>query len=219
LRPTKVTGNKRPRRPLTVEELTSLLQYTKTAPDNYKLTGYERSVLYRFAACTGLRVDEIRKLTVADFDADAKTITIQSAFAKNRKTATLPLRSDVVDALLELTSRKMPSLPIFNPITQYSARMLREDVEAARAVYIASGGKDKSFLRTEGVDFHCLRYSFASMLVNSDVAPKTAMELLRHSDVRLTLQLYGKSYKSLEEAAVNGLPSLDGKPKITTKEA
>lgn len=218
LRQTKVTERKRPRRPLSPEELTAIIQYTKKADAVYGLSGHERSFLYRFAACTGLRVGEIRTLTVGDFNADEKTITVEARFAKNRKKATLPLRSDVVMELQELTAGKLPTLPLFNRIDQYAARMLRVDVAGARAVYVASGGRDAAFLKTEGIDFHSLRYSFASMLVNSDVAPRTAMELLRHSDVRLTMQLYGKSYKSLEQSAVDGLPSFD-KPKMEVKKA
>ena len=196
MRPVKVTERKRPRRAMPADELAKLIAHTKAADDAYDLSGHERSILYRFAACSGLRVGEIRKLTVGDFNAEEKTITVQAAFSKNRKRSVLPLRADVVAELQELTAGKLPTLPIFGKIPQFAARMIREDCEGA--------GID-----TVGVDFHCLRYSFASMLVNSDVAPKTAMELLRHSDVRLTMQLYGQSYKSLERAAIDSLPSFD----------
>jgi integrase len=41
--------------------------------------------------------------------------------------------------------------------------------------------------------FHNLRHSLASFLVRSRTDPKTVQALLRHSDVKTTLQLYAHS--------------------------
>ena len=41
--------------------------------------------------------------------------------------------------------------------------------------------------------FHNLRHSLASFLVQSRTDPKTVQALLRHSDVKTTLQLYAHS--------------------------
>ncbi len=41
--------------------------------------------------------------------------------------------------------------------------------------------------------FHNLRHSLASFLVCTKTGPKTVQELLRHANVRTTLQLYAKS--------------------------
>jgi len=41
--------------------------------------------------------------------------------------------------------------------------------------------------------FHNLRHSLASFLVRSKTDPKTVQALLRHSDVKMTLQLYAHS--------------------------
>ena len=41
--------------------------------------------------------------------------------------------------------------------------------------------------------FHNLRHSLASFLVPSKTDPKTVQALLRHSDVKTTLQLYAHS--------------------------
>ena len=40
------------------------------------------------------------------------------------------------------------------------------------------------------VDFHALRYTFATMLNRAGVTPRAAMELMRHSDMRLTTKTY-----------------------------
>ncbi len=41
--------------------------------------------------------------------------------------------------------------------------------------------------------FHNLRHSLASFLIRSKTDPKTVQALLRHSDVKTTLQLYAHS--------------------------
>ena len=40
------------------------------------------------------------------------------------------------------------------------------------------------------VDLHALRHTFGTMLARSGVNPRTAMELMRHSDIRLTTNIY-----------------------------
>ena len=60
--------------------------------------------------------------------------------------------------------------------------------------------------------FHSLRHTFGSMLASSGVHPKTAMELLRHSDINLTLSRYTHSYRGATAAAVNTLPDLGKLP-------
>jgi len=49
--------------------------------------------------------------------------------------------------------------------------------------------------------FHNLRHSLASFLVRSKTDPKTVQALLRHSDVKTTLQLYAHSISADRMAA------------------
>ncbi|MBK8098996.1 MAG: tyrosine-type recombinase/integrase [Planctomycetes bacterium] len=42
------------------------------------------------------------------------------------------------------------------------------------------------------VDFHCLRKSCARILIELNVHPKLIQQTLRHSDIRLTMDLYGE---------------------------
>ena len=54
--------------------------------------------------------------------------------------------------------------------------------------------KRVSWWKTTRVDsFHNLRHSLASFLVRRKTDPKTVQALLRHSDVKTTLQLYAHS--------------------------
>jgi integrase len=70
-----------------------------------------------------------------------------------------------------------------------TANMLVED--HLRPAAVAAGVLNEGDSRRFG--FHNLRHSLASFLVRSKTDPKTVQALLRHSDVKTTLQLYAHS--------------------------
>src|SRR5207244_4404140 len=53
------TDRRRDRRPLTVGELTHLLEATRRGPDREDMNGQERAILYLLAVETGLRSNEL----------------------------------------------------------------------------------------------------------------------------------------------------------------
>jgi integrase len=79
------------------------------------------------------------------------------------------------------------------------ANMLVEDhlrLAAAEAGILSSHQNDQGVLVEDDrrrFGFHNLRHSLASFLVRSKTDPKTVQALLRHSDVKTTLQLYAHS--------------------------
>jgi len=48
----------------------------------------------------------------------------------------------------------------------------------------------RSFDHGRRLDFHALRYTFATKLAREGVAQRTAQELMRHSDPKLTAMIY-----------------------------
>ena len=82
--------------------------------------------------------------------------------------------------------------------------MVREDLAAARRAWIAEAeGDEKEQRRRQRSDFltHCNhaglcadfrsnRHTFITTLCRANVSPKTAQTLARHSDIRLTLDVY-----------------------------
>ena len=54
----------------------------------------------------------------------------------------------------------------------------------------------------ERTDFHALRHTTATWLILSGTDIKTVHAVLRHSDIKLTLQRYGHLYKGAESNAV-----------------
>ena len=57
----------------------------------------------------------------------------------------------------------------------------------------------------EGVTFHALRHSSASLLVPEGVNAKVIQTRLGHSDVRTTLQVHGHLYEGWDDAAADAL--------------
>ena len=87
--------------------------------------------------------------------------------------------------------------------------MLRRDLEVAGIPYLDNAGR---FL-----DFHSLRHTFGTNLARAGVAPKVAQELMRHSDVNLTLGIYSHVGISDLAGAVEKLPKnlIERRPETT----
>jgi integrase len=130
-------------------------------------------------------------------DFDAGTISINRAIVVNRvdevKTAysgkTLPLHPMLASALCEQRNRSLWTGPgdwIFaNPQSggtkpyqpwKYAASKMKE-----AAIKAGLG---------EGIGWHTFRHSYSSMLRDLQVDVKVQQELLRHADVRTTLNVY-----------------------------
>jgi integrase len=191
---------RRRRRALTPDELTRLIQAAGNAPDRpqtrrregdtqstgrpaERLTGAARGDLYAFLAGTGLRVGEVKQLTVADVRLDAVPphIRIPAAVAKSRKEQTVPLRSDLAALMRRRLAGRKPTDTVFD----IPAGLIRRfNGDCARA------GIPKRDEEGRTVDVHSLRTTFGTMLAVAGVSPRVAMELMRHSDIQLTTKIY-----------------------------
>jgi site-specific recombinase XerD len=58
------------------------------------------------------------------------------------------------------------------------------------------------------LDLHALRVTFGTNLSVAGVSPRVAMELMRHSDIKLTMKIYTDASQLLTAAAVASLPPL-----------
>ena len=161
------------------------------------MSGYERALLYRLAVETGLRVSELKSLKVESFNFEGNTVTVEAAYTKNRDEAVLPLKQDTAVMLKDFLGFKLPNRQVFNmPHTSNFAKMLRKDLALANVNY---DGRGK-------LDFHSLRHTFGTMLAASGVHPKTAQDLMRHSDINLTMSRYTHTLRGQTARAVESLP-------------
>jgi len=218
------------RRALSAEEFTRLVAAAATGPPIQTLDGPTRAMLYILAAWTGFRRKELASLTLRSFDLEGSqpAVAINARHAKGRRADTVPLHPVVVDRLrawLEMQGELHPDEPIF-PLTtaggglRRTAKMMMLDLAAARARWIAEAATDQGRTEREAsdfstyqdadglfADFHANRHTFVSNLERAGVSLTTAQKLARHSDPRLTANIYTHLGVSDRAAAIAALPA------------
>jgi integrase len=213
------------RRNLELDELHRVLNTAGSSKRKFRgLAGLDRRMLYLTAAATGLRVSELGTRCPSHFNLDAKppTVQVEPGYVKNRKDVTQPLPPDIAEALAVYLAGKPNNKPIWpGTWVEKAATMLRKDLAAARAAWIAEAQHPQERERREQsdylayrdgagkvADFHALRHSYITLLERSGVSVKHAMELARHSDIRLTMNRYTHAALYDLGAAVENLPRL-----------
>jgi integrase len=199
----KVVDEEHPRRALEIDELRRLLEVTKAGIKRFGMTGYERYLLYRFAAETGLRAKELRSLKVCSFDLANLIVRVSGACTKNKREAVQPLRMDTAEELKRFFSGKMPNVKAFGgtskKLTIKTADMLKADLADADIPYVVNGLY---------FDFHALRHQTGTLLAVAGIHPKVAQSIMRHSDINLTLSRYTHTLTGQEAKAVEAMPDL-----------
>src|ERR1700677_2649917 len=184
----------KPRRAFTDEEMGKLLNVAG-----------ERKIVYLLAVETGLRNGEVRALRVGDVildDGEAR-IEARASTTKNGKAAIIPLRGGLVQLLREhIAAHAMsPGDSLFGGVF-WKRRQFRYDLKAAKIPLV-----DKNGLR---VDFHSLRHTFCTNLQRSGTGQRVLMELMRHSDRRLSDHLYTDATLLPVREALKTLPHYSG---------
>jgi hypothetical protein len=97
------------------------------------------------------------------------------------------------------TADTLPMDLVFRGLIQRMT-VFRKDLEAAGVAYVDAKG--------EYADFHSLRKTFGTMLTLAGVPQRVVMELMRHSDMRLTAKTYTDAGMLPTGDAVMMLPAL-----------
>ncbi len=193
------------RRALTLDEVKQLLTATSGAKARGGMTGPARRLMYLLALETGLRANELRSLTCASFDLNdgAPTVRVGAAYSKRRREDTLPLRPALVAELRVHLSNKRPAASAFDaPGNPTFTRTFQRDLGAAGVAYRDAAGRV--------ADFHALRHTFVTNVVDSGAMPKVAQALARHSTIALTMDRYSHTLVGERADALKGLPDLTG---------
>jgi hypothetical protein len=159
------------------------------------ISSLERSLIYRFAVESGLRYNEIKTLKVSDFDFDNYTVEIRDGNEKSKRGAVLPLRKSTADMIKQFVSNKLPQALAFT--LKKGAMMMRLDLKSAGIPYEVDG---------RFADFHSLRHSTASLLIQTGANPKVIQSIMRHQDVNLTLSRYSHLYAGQQRETIESLP-------------
>ena len=131
---------------------------------------------------TGFRAEEIRTLTPERFAlrGDEPTVTVLACYAKNGKEAAQPITPELAGDLSGFVQGKPAGERVF-AVPAKTAHMLHRDLKAAGTDPVDPDGAI--------VDFHALRDSYITHLIQSGANPKVVQVLARHSTITLTLDL------------------------------
>jgi len=179
------------RRALSDEEVCALLK----SPE-------PRRTIYLLASHTGLRRGEINALRWDDFKLDdaSPSVCVRAATNKNRREQRLPLHHELA-AVLRTCAAAANGEKVF-PDGVPAMKVIREDFRAAGIKLLDQRG--------HRVDFHALRTSCITRFQRLGVSPREAMELARHSDMRLTMRTYTDTALLPLAKTVAALPAFGG---------
>ena len=202
---------------LTAEEVARLVDATR---DPY-------GFLILFAAYTGLRSSELCGLRVGKLDVLRGRVEVSETLmqvrgktvigpTKSDRTRSVPLPAflrDEAAAFLAFRREQLgrtlePDDLVFTPIATANG-VTRTEFLYAESIrrYILKPALAGAGLPTE-VRTHDLRHTCASLLISLGAHPRAIMERLGHSDISVTLNVYGHLFPSLEEKLTDGLDEL-----------
>ena len=184
---------RRERRALAEGELINLLGVVKP----------RHALAYQIILATGLRRNELSQLRWGDvrLNAPHPFIQLRAETTKSKRADALPVRADLAKLLTESRGeatddeRVCPAVPSMETHRRY--------LENAGIPFVDDRGRR--------ADFHALRHSYGSLLAKSGVAPRVAMALMRHTDMRLTMNVYTDPRIFDLAGAVEKIPNLAAK--------
>ena len=222
---------RRKRRSISAEEFERLLAAAESSGPIQRMPGPERALLYVVAAWTGYRRNELASMTTSSvqFDASPPAISVDAAYSKRRRNDSIPMHPYVEERLRDWFSANKPKKdsPIFslksaNGYLRATAKMMRLDLATARATWIKEANTEDEKSRRENsdfltyqdengmyADFHANRHTFISNLSRAGVSAKMAQTLARHSDPKLTLNIYTHVSEEDQAGAIATLPAPD----------
>jgi len=182
--------------------------------------GRERALTYKALVLTGLRKGELASLTVAQLRLDGPTpyVNLDAADEKNREGNDIIIRADLAedlrawlaDKLVALQAKalrqgepilaRLPSTTrVFNVPTALD-KIFNRDLKAASIA--------KRDERGRTLDVHALRTTFGTLLGRGGVSLRTTQAAMRHSDPKLTANVYTDPKLLDVSGALDALPSL-----------
>ncbi len=142
-----------------------------------------------FACLTGIRFDDIRKLTGESIKFENGYYYLYFISSKSKKSDRVMLHESAVEQI-EKTG---------NGDLLFPGLVTKKRINIHIRKLIQSAGIDKH------ITFHCAKHTFATMALNSGVDVYTLKELLHHSDIRTT-EIYARLLSKAKDEAINKLP-------------
>jgi hypothetical protein len=144
----------------------------------------KNQLAYMLPLYAGLRRNEVKTLRWSNLvlGESGGLLRIHAAVNKNRKEQALPLHHELAKALQQQkpANSKTDDLVVVNGVPKM--KEFRHDLKKAGIPFLDERG--------HRMDYHALRTTFITRLSTMKVHPRLAMELARHSDMRLTMKTY-----------------------------
>lgn len=181
------------------------------------------------ALTTGLRLGEILALKWSDIDFEKKILTVKRTILRARTYGSTETTTSLI-----VNEVKTPNSIRIVPLAEITLEELKKHKEAqekekeqAGAGYIdndyvfctAVGTPidPRNFQRTFyriikkaelDINFHALRHTFATRLLESNEQPKVIQEILGHKDISTTLNIYSHVLTEMKESVAKKIDSL-----------
>jgi integrase len=161
-----------------------------------------KRLCYLTVCYTGFRRAEMEALEWGDIrlSRNVAYIAARASTTKNGKSAEQPIPDFLADALRAykpIGARQTDT--VFDVPT---IKVFKSDLRRAGISYKDSRGNRR--------DFHSLRKMFNTLLQVQGTAPRIAQELMRHSDIKLTMGVYTDARMLPKHEEVNRLPNFLG---------
>ncbi|MEK6904704.1 MAG: site-specific integrase [Nanoarchaeota archaeon] len=173
---------------LSMDEINKIIAASKNLRDR---------VVLKILARTGMRRFELCQLLVKHIDFNAKSIYIP--LGKNKKPRSVPIDDDTLqDIKFYIGSRQHGKLIQSN-------NKKSDGIDETRVNAIVKNTAKKAGVKhpdpaREHLNPHIFRHSFIRHMIKQGVPPNYVQQIAGHSDIKVTLQMYGvPSFKDVQE--------------------
>jgi integrase len=171
----------------------------------------KNQMAYLLPLHAGLRRNEANKLRWADLvlGENGGLLRMPVAINKNRKDQPLPLHRELVAALQRMKPKDSHAndVVLVNGVPDMDE--FRADLDKAGIPFMDENG--------QRLDYHALRKTFITRLSRNKVHPRLAMELARHSDLKLTMKNYTDAGQLPLQEVMDTLPGFGTDTRIDSR--
>ena len=186
-----------------------------------ELRGKQRGLIYSVLLTTGLRKSELASIRISDLELEGPrpSLYLRAENEKARRGAVIPLRADVVAALEEWLSIRLAAMQatarakggavavVLSPETHLFD--VPSTLSKSFNADLAAADIAKHDDRKRVLDVHSLRVTFNTQLLAAGVPLRTVQAAMRHSDPKLTANVYTDPRLLDVGQAVNHLPPME----------
>jgi integrase len=187
--------------------------------------GSRLEALYVLAVHTGARLGELLALRWKDVSLDRASLSIQATLQKTREGFTfappksaksrrqIRLTPTAVSALKRHRVRQAEERLALGEAWQDQGLVFPDPIGGPMSGITVLRAHFRPLLRRAGlpaIRFHDLRHTCATLLLGRGVNPKIVSEMLGHSTVAITLDLYSHVLPTMQEAAAGALEAALG---------